>query len=57
MNDDFSRIKEKLKSDLNSSNNRSSGFFNGTTPDEMEELQKNGVVVRKEDSQPITGDS
>lgn len=57
MNDDFSRIKEKLKSDLNSSNNRSSGFFNGTAPDEMEELQKNGVVVRKEDSQPITGDS
>lgn len=57
MNDDFSRIKEKLKFDLNSSSNRSRGFFNGTTPEEMEELQKSGVVVREEDSQSTTADS
>lgn len=48
MNDDFSRIKEKLKSDLSSSTNQSRGFFNGATPEEMEKLQKNETAIKKE---------
>ena len=39
MNDDFS-------------SNHLRGFFDGATPEEMEELQKSGVVVREEDPQP-----